>query len=94
MTDRIEKNISLFFDDLPYSEGLAEAREKIGARLEEAAAGELSPDKLAAGCGGCEKPAEVADYTPQDAESWRSREGLRDGETVEREGAPWSWMRP
>ena len=88
------KNHFSFFDDLPYSEGLAKAREKIGVRLEEAAAGELSPDKLAAGCGGCEKPAEVADYTPEDAKARRSRESLRDGKTVEREGVQCFWMRP
>ena len=87
------KNHFSFFDDLPYSEGLAKARENIGPRLE-AAAGELSPEELAARYGSYEKLAAVADYTPEDAKAWRSRESLCDGKTVEREGAPWSWMRP
>ena len=77
MTDRIRKFIGLFFDELPYSAETAEACEKIGRALEEAAP-DAAPDELAADYGSYEKLAALAGYTEEDARAWRSTEKLRD----------------
>ena len=84
MTDRIRKYIGLFFDELPYSTETAEACEKIGKALEEAAP-DAAPDELAADYGSYEKLAALAGYTEEDARAWRSTEKLRDIGEVKKE---------
>ena len=84
LTDRIRKYIGLFFDELPYSAETAEACEKIGRALEEAAPN-AAPDELAADYGSYEKLAALAGYTEEDARAWRSTEKLRDIGEVKKE---------
>ena len=72
MTDRIRKYIGLFFDELPFSDDAAQAREKIGKALEETAPDAL-PDELAARYGSYEKLAALAGYTEAEAKAWRVR---------------------
>jgi hypothetical protein len=84
VTERIRKFIGLFFDELPFSGELAEAREKIGKALEETAAN-AAPDELAAEYGSYEKLAALAGYPAEEAKAWRSTEALRDGGEVKKE---------
>ena len=62
MTDRIRKYIGLFFDELPFSDEAARARERIEKALEEAAPDAL-PDELTARYGSYEKLAALAGYS-------------------------------
>ena len=59
LTERIRKFIGLFFDELPFSEGTADARRKIEKALEEAAPN-AAPDELAASFGSYEKLGALA----------------------------------
>jgi hypothetical protein len=91
MTDRIRKYIGLFFDELPFSEGTAEARRKIEKALEETAPNAL-PDELAAQYGSYEKLAALAGYTEAEAQAWRSTETLRDVNEVKKELRRQRWL--
>ena len=91
MTDRIRKYIGLFFDELPFSDEAAQAREKIGKALEEAAPDAL-PDELAAQYGSYEKLAALAGYTEAEAKAWRSTEALRDRGEVKKELRRQRWL--
>ena len=84
MTDRIRKYIGFFFDELPFSDEAAQAREEIEKALEETAPNAL-PDELAAQYGSYEKLAALAGYTEAEAKAWRSTDTLRDGGEVKKE---------
>lgn len=82
--DRIGQWLALFFDGLPYSEAAAEARDRIGRALRDAAP-DAAPDELAARYGSYESLAALGGYTPEDAAGWRSTEALRDAAGLKKE---------
>ena len=90
MNHRIRQWMSLFFDDLPYSEETARARARIEAALNEQAA-DAQPDELAARCGSYEALAALGGCTAEDARAWRGTEALRDGAAVKRELRAQRW---
>ena len=91
MNHRIERWVALFFDELPYSEQAAQARDKIEKALADAAS-DAAPDELAARYGSYEKLAEAAGYSVAEAKAWQSREELRDGEAVKKELRAQRWL--
>ena len=91
MTDRIRKYIGFFFDELPFSDEAAQAREEIEKALEETAPNAL-PDELAAQYGSYEKLAALAGYTEAEAQAWRSTDTLRDGGEVKKELRRQRWL--
>lgn len=84
MNRRIQQWISMFFDNLPYSDEAADARIKIAKKLEEQAP-DASPDELAQNYGTYEKLAQLGGYTSEDAQKWQSKENLRDIQDFEKE---------
>lgn len=90
MNRRIKQWVALFFDDLPYSEETARARERIEAALNEQAA-DAQPDELAARCGSYEALAALGGYSAEDARAWRGTEALRDGADVKSELRAQRW---
>ena len=84
MKDRIRKFIGLFFDELPFSEEAAAARNKIEKALVDTAP-DATPEKLAAEYGSYEKLAALAGYSAEESKAWRSTESLTDGKEVKKE---------
>ena len=91
MSDRIRKFIGFFFDELPYSQQTAQAREKIETALAKAAS-DAEPEELAAAYGSYEKLGALAGYSAAEARAWRCKEALRDGLTVKKELRRQRWL--
>ena len=75
--NKIRRLVSLFFDDLPYSEEVVEAKRKTKAFLEQKAR-ESSFEKAAEEYCTLEKMASGAGYSVDEIEGWKSSEGVAD----------------
>lgn len=84
MNRRIQLWVSLFFDNLPYSDQAAKARGEVEKKLIETCP-DANPEQLAEQYGSYEQLAELAGYTSEDAQAWKNTEDLRDDTEFKKE---------